>query len=50
MLRRLDIVLIIFELILSVIFLSISYITGSPYLRGVSIGLVIACKAKAPWN
>jgi hypothetical protein len=30
------------ELILSVIFLSLSYIWGNVYLRGVGVGLVIA--------
>lgn len=42
LLRRLDVVLIIFEFILSVIFLSISYLRGSMYLRGVGVGLLIA--------
>jgi hypothetical protein len=41
-LRRLDITLIVFELVLSVIFISVSYSTGSLYFRGVGIGLVIA--------
>lgn len=57
LLRRLDIVLTVFELVLSIVFLSISYVTGNPYLRGVGVGLVIAwvtsaiahvIKAKAP--
>ena len=30
------------EFVLSVIFLSLSYIVGSAYLRGVGVGLVIA--------
>ncbi|WP_243680240.1 hypothetical protein [Vulcanisaeta souniana] len=34
LLRRLDIVLTVFELVLSIVFLSISYVTGNPYLRG----------------
>lgn len=34
--------LTILELVLSVIFLSTSYITGNMYFRGVGIGLVIA--------
>jgi len=34
--------LIIFELVLSAAFLSISYFTGNVYLRGVGVGLVIA--------
>ncbi len=41
-LGRLDIVLILFELVLSVIFISVSYLTGSLYFKGVGIGLVIA--------
>jgi hypothetical protein len=42
LLRRLDTVLIVFELVLSGIFLSLSYLTGSLYLKGIGIGLVIA--------
>ncbi len=34
--------LTILELVLSVIFLSISYLTGNIYFKGVGIGLVIA--------
>jgi len=34
--------LVALELVLSVMFLSLSYIVGSQYLRGVGIGLVIA--------
>jgi hypothetical protein len=34
--------LIVLELVLSVIFLAISYITGNLYFKGVGIGLVIA--------
>jgi hypothetical protein len=41
-LGRLDIVLILFELVLSAIFISVSYLTGSLYLRGVGVGLIIA--------
>ncbi|MCI4373781.1 MAG: hypothetical protein L3K02_09115 [Thermoplasmata archaeon] len=41
-LRRLDVSLILFELVLSVIFLALSLVTGSLYFRGVGIGLVIA--------
>lgn len=37
-----DIVLILFELVLSAIFISVSYLTGSLYLRGVGVGLIIA--------
>lgn len=42
LLRRLDTVLIVFELVLSVIFISVSYLTGNLYFKGVGIGLVIA--------
>jgi hypothetical protein len=41
-LRRLDAALIAFELVLTVVFLSASYLTGSLYLKGVGIGLLIA--------
>lgn len=41
-LGRLDIVLVVFELVLSVIFLSVSYLTGSLYIKGVGVGLIIA--------
>ncbi|HLM90687.1 MAG TPA: hypothetical protein VK424_01340 [Thermoplasmata archaeon] len=41
-LRRLDVTLIVFELVLSVIFLEVSLVTGSLYFKGVGIGLVIA--------
>lgn len=34
--------LTILELVLSVIFLSIAYLTGNVYFKGVGIGLVIA--------
>jgi hypothetical protein len=40
--KKLDIVLILFELILSGIFLSLSYITSSLYLKGIGVGLIIA--------
>jgi hypothetical protein len=44
---RLEIILVLLELVLSVIFLLISYlirndVTGSAYIRGVGVGLVIA--------
>ena len=42
LLRRLDIVLVIFEFVLSVVFLLISYFVKSQYLRGVGVGLMIA--------
>jgi len=41
-LARLDLTLILFEVILSGIFFSLSYLTGSVYVRGVGVGLVIA--------
>jgi hypothetical protein len=41
-LGKLDITLILFELVLSVIFISLGYITGDSYIRGVGVGLVIA--------
>ena len=41
LLGRLDTVLILFELVLSVVFISVSYVTGSLYFKGVGIGLVI---------
>ena len=42
MLRRLDTVLVIFEFVLSMVFLLISYFVKSQYLRGVGVGLMIA--------
>jgi hypothetical protein len=42
LLGRLDTTLILFELVLSVIFISLSYLTGSLYLRGIGVGLIIA--------
>jgi hypothetical protein len=39
---RLDTVLILWELILSVIFVSLGYLTGGAYVRGVGVGLIIA--------
>jgi hypothetical protein len=41
-LARLNETLTVFELVLSVIFISSSYLTGSLYLRGVGVGLTIA--------
>ena len=37
-----DTVLIVFELVLSAIFLLVSYLTGNIYFKGVGIGLAIA--------
>jgi len=39
---RLDRTLILFELVLSVIFISVGHLTGNMYLRGVGVGLIIA--------
>ena len=41
-LARLDLTLILFQLILSVIFISVGYLTGNIYFRGVGVGLIIA--------
>jgi hypothetical protein len=40
--RRLDVTLVLFNLVLTAIFLSVGYITGNPYFRGVGVGLLIA--------
>ena len=37
-----DTTLILFELILSVIFVTMGYIAGNIYFRGVGVGLIIA--------
>lgn len=42
LLKQLDMVLILFEFVLSVIFLLISYILRNVYFKGVGIGLLIA--------
>ena len=42
LLGRLDVVLILFEFVLSVIFIPVGYLTGNPYFRGVGVGLLIA--------
>jgi hypothetical protein len=39
---RLDIILILFELVLSVIFLLLSYLLSNIYIKGVGVGLIIA--------
>lgn len=41
-LGRLDTTLILFELVLSVIFISLSYLTGNIYFKGVGVGLIIS--------
>jgi len=38
----LDVILTLFDLVLSAVFLSIGYFTGNPYFRGVGVGLLIA--------
>ena len=38
----LDVTLIVFELILSALFILIGYHTGNIYFRGVGVGLIIA--------
>lgn len=42
LLKRLDAVLISFELVLGAIFLLWSYLTSNIYFRGVGVGLIIA--------
>jgi hypothetical protein len=41
-LRRLDMTLILFELVLSVIFSLVGHLISNAYLRGVGIGLIIS--------
>jgi hypothetical protein len=41
-LRQLDTTLIVFQLVLSVIFISVGYLTGNIYFKGVGVGLIIA--------
>ena len=41
-LARLDVTLVLFDLLLSAIFLALGYLTGNPYIRGVGVGLLIA--------
>ena len=40
--HHLDTAIILLELVLSVIFISIGYLTGNIYFRGVGVGLIIA--------
>ncbi len=42
LLEHLSTVLILFELVLSAIFILLGYAKGSMYLRGIGVGLVIA--------
>jgi hypothetical protein len=41
-LERLDTTLILFELVLSVIFILVGHLIDSAYIRGVGVGLIIA--------
>ena len=41
-LRRLDMTLILFELVLSVIFSLVGHLISSAYFKGVGIGLIIS--------
>jgi hypothetical protein len=41
-LAHLDVTLVIFDLLLSAIFIALGYLTGDPYIRGVGVGLIIA--------
>jgi hypothetical protein len=41
-LNRLDTTLILFELVLSVVFIVVGYLIDNNYIRGVGVGLVIA--------
>ena len=41
-LNRLDTTLIVFELVLSVVFIVVGYLIDNNYIRGVGVGLVIA--------
>lgn len=40
--HHLDTTLILFELVVSVIFILVGYLTSNPYFRGVGVGLIIA--------
>jgi hypothetical protein len=40
--HHLDTALIMLELVLSVIFILVGYLTGNIYFRGVGVGLIIA--------
>jgi len=41
-LKRLDTTLILFELVLSVVFIVVGYLIDNNYIRGVGVGLTIA--------
>ena len=40
--NHLDTALILLELVLSVVFILVGYVTGNIYFRGVGVGLIIA--------
>ncbi len=40
--ERLDVTLILFQLVLSVVFFAVGHLKGSSYFRGVGVGLIIA--------
>jgi len=40
--ERLDITLILFELVLSVVFIVVGYLIDNNYIRGVGVGLTIS--------
>ena len=40
--ERVDVTLILFELVLSVIFILVGHLIGSIYLRGIGVGLIIS--------
>jgi hypothetical protein len=40
--ERSDVSLILFELVLSVVFVVVGYLTDNSYIRGVGVGLIIA--------
>ncbi|MGA2157652.1 MAG: hypothetical protein ABSG90_00395 [Dehalococcoidia bacterium] len=40
--ERSDVTLILFELVLSVIFILVGHLIGSIYLRGIGVGLIIS--------
>ena len=40
--EQLDVTLILFELVLSVIFILVGHLMGSIYLRGIGVGLIIS--------
>jgi hypothetical protein len=41
-LEHLDVTLILFELVLSMVFISVGYLANNIYFRGVGVGLMIA--------